>query len=72
MSDNIMKKVINRAQKATDKAVERSMNLAGTTSDPDVLFYNSIKPEEFDAIASRFGVNETMEYIQDMESRRIK
>ena len=40
--------------------------------DPQVRIYNKLKPADFQAIDKQYGTEATAQYIQAMESRRLK
>lgn len=58
-------------QRATKKAFERVGRVAGMDEDPDVRLYATLKPEEFTKLMGVYGESPIIDYIRDMESRKI-
>jgi len=40
--------------------------------DPEVAYYESLKPDDLKAIESKYGLEEVGRYIKEMEARRRK
>jgi len=64
MFDKISK-VAPNAFNTLDKAM-------GRQTDGDLRLYESLSPEDFNAISRQYGADNTLEYIQTMEQRRLK
>ena len=64
MFDNI-NKVVPKAFNTLDRAV-------GAETDEDLKLYNSLEPRHFGEIVKRYGEDNTLKYIQEMEKRRLK
>lgn len=62
----------DRLVRATGNGVDRLVKSYGVEPDPDMRAYNALKPEDFDVLAGEFGMDETAQYIEDMERRRMK
>ena len=57
---------------AFKKAAGQIRQVNNKPTDGDVAYYESLKPEDFDAIQGQFGMEETRRYVMDMEARRRK
>jgi len=62
----------DKLQKATDDGVSRVQDAYGIEKDQELRDYDLLQEQDFDVMASKFGVDATAEYIQEMERRRIK
>jgi hypothetical protein len=60
-------KMKNAARQAFDR-VSRASNLE---TDSDLRLYNTLKPDDFQRIVQQYGANETVQYIQKMEAKRL-
>ena len=60
-----------RTVKNTQSGFDRSMKRAGVETNPDVMLYNTLKPEDFNQLSKVYGQNTIMDYIRDMESKRL-
>ena len=60
-----LKKVTPRAFNALDRAM-------GRQTDDDLRLYESLQPDDFKMISKQYGADGTLEYIQEMERRRLK
>jgi hypothetical protein len=58
--------------KAVHKALNRVMTSSDQETDPDLITYNSLKPEHFDAMRKKYGDEHTFRYIKTMEAKRIR
>ena len=67
-----MKFSFDRMANAVGRGIEQMKRSYGIEPDPDVRAYNALQPDDFDAIAREFGMEQTSQYIEDMERRRIK
>lgn len=56
---------------ATKKAFQRVGSVANTEPDPDLRMYNTLKPEHFQKLMGLYGEQNVINYIKDMETRRI-
>lgn len=63
--------VFNRMQSATQKAFDRVGKTADIPIDPDLKIYQSLQPKDFDAMTQRYGADNVMQYIKQMEGRRL-
>lgn len=61
--------IVKRAAKV---AVTNIAKLAGRSDDPDVIYYDSLQPGDFETMTNTYGVDATLRYIQTMESRKAK
>lgn len=57
---------------AFGKGLENVTKAYGVETDPQLRNYNSLQQDDFQAIAKRFGMEETAQYIEEMERRRLK
>jgi len=67
-----MKKALDRKLKSTSSAFERVRNRTGQQTVRPLEIYESLKPEDFAQIAQKYGIDETVRYIQAMEGLRMK
>jgi len=62
--------VFDRMQKATKSAFDKVGKVAGISADADLNLYNKLKPEDFGQIVNKFGADQALAYIKEMEHRR--
>lgn len=62
-SVNDLKKAFSRGARDVKRAV-------GIEDDPDVALYNRMTPEHLEKLREHYGLDNTVEYIQDMEYRK--
>jgi hypothetical protein len=60
-----------RMQAATKKAFERVGRAGNVESDPDLALYGTLKPQHFTELMKTYGEQPIIDYIRDMEGRRI-
>ena len=58
-------------QSATKDGLKELNSLAGGQKDVDLMLFEQLKPEDFASIAVRHGSETTMNFIREMESRRL-
>ena len=58
-------------QRATKKAFHRVGSVMNVEPDPDLKMYNSLKPEHFQELMKVYGESPIIEYIREMEGKRI-
>lgn len=58
-------------QRATKKAFQQVGKVANVESDADLRMYGSLKPEHFQELMKVYGEGPIIDYIKDMESRKI-
>ena len=61
----------DRVQQAVSGAF-KNMNKAMGNPDNDVRLYESLNKDDFAFIATEYGADATAEYIQTMETKRMK
>ena len=64
--------MFDRLDKIVPKAFKTLDQVFGVTKDDDLDMYNTLTPEDFPHIATRYGADNTAEYIQEMERKRMK
>ena len=64
--------MFDRLDKIVPKAFQTLDQVFGVTKDDDLDIYNTLTPEDFPHIATRYGADNTAEYIQEMERKRMK
>ena len=64
--------IFGRGTKAGNRLFSRLENGYVKVEDPNVALYNKLRPEHFEALASRQGSEWTTEYIRRMEAQRIR
>lgn len=63
--------VMARLHAATKKAFERVGRVGNVESDPDLALYGTLKPQHFTELMKVYGEDNIIDYIRDMESKRI-
>jgi hypothetical protein len=59
------------AQKAINKAFDKVNKATGQETDPDLQLYGTLKPQHFQELMKVYGEGPIIQYIQDMESKKI-
>ena len=54
------------------KAAGHIRKMVDKPVDPDLAYYQSLKPEDFAPIEAKFGTEETRRYVMEMEARARK
>jgi hypothetical protein len=62
--------IVQLAQ-ASGEALRNIRKNSGKTTDPDLMRYESFKPEDFDKMSQDYGYDNVLEYIREMELRRL-
>ena len=70
--DNQLSKVVDMTNRGVNSAVNMVQKVAGVDSDPDLKVYNQLTPDDFKAIEKEFGRDATIQYVKQMEIRRMK
>jgi len=55
---------------AFKKAAGQMRVMTNKPVDPDVAYYETLKPDDMKVIEGNFGIEETRKYVMDMEARR--
>lgn len=63
--------ITDKLRSATKTALDKVGKISGVENDANMRIYQSLQPDDFNAIMKKFGVDETMKYIQAMESKRM-
>ncbi len=58
-------------QRATKKAFEKVSQVAQVETDPDLGMYGKLKPQHFQELMSVYGEGPIIDYIKEMESKKI-
>jgi len=58
-------------EQATKKAFDRVGKVSNVESDPDLALYKTLKPEHFSELMKSYGEEPIINYIREMESKRI-
>jgi hypothetical protein len=61
----------DRMQAATKKAFDRVGKATNVETDPDLALYGTLKPEHFTELMKTYGEEPIVNYIKDMEAKRI-
>jgi hypothetical protein len=67
-----MNKLFGQLDRATRSAYTQIDKAFQFPNDPDLRVYDQMKAGDFDAIAKQYGQPQVVNYIQAMESRRMK
>jgi len=62
---------IGMMRQATKKAFSQVQKATNIESDPDLAMYNTLKPEHFTALMKRYGEQPIIDYIKEMETKRL-
>lgn len=71
MAQNDFNKAIQRTVRTTNTAFQRTTDRVGLNTDKDLRVYETLAPDDFDVLAHTFGPDEVMDYIHDMEKKRL-
>lgn len=71
MAPNEFNKAISRTVRVTNEAFKRVTNRVGLNTDQDLHLYENLAPDDFDVLARTFGSGEVMDYIREMEKKRL-
>ena len=63
--------VMARMHSATKKAFQRVSRVGNVESDPDLALYGTLKPKHFSELMKVYGEDAIVDYIKDMETKRI-
>jgi len=66
-----IKEGMTQLANATGEALRGIRKASGMTTDRELMQYNSFKPEDFDAMSQMYGHDSVLEYIREMELRRL-
>lgn len=67
-----MKNIIEKPRNAAKGAYNMWHRALGVESDSDIDLYKSLSQDDFDRISEKYGIENTVEYIREMESRMNK
>lgn len=62
---------IMQLAEATGEALKGIRKASGKSVDPDVIRYESFSPNDFKQMMSDFGEENVLEYIREMETKRL-
>lgn len=62
---------IGMMRQATKKAFAQVQKAKNIESDPDLAMYNTLKPEHFTELMKKYGEQPIIDYIKDMEAKRL-
>lgn len=71
MPKSMLKDALDGKIAATKTALTRVRSNTGQETDTDLEIYSSLKPEDFTAIAERYGPDNVLRYIRKMETARM-
>lgn len=63
---------ITNVVSATGQALKNMRSASGKPTDPNVILYESLTPEVLDQMANDLGPETVLDYIREMEARRIQ
>ena len=61
---------VNDLKKAFTRGAQDVKQAVGIEDDPDVALYNRMTPEHLKKMREQYGLDNVVEYIQDMEYRK--
>jgi len=62
--------VYDNVRNAAKTAFDRVAKASDMETDPDLLIYEGLKPDDFDVIMESYGVENMLKYIKAMEFRK--
>jgi len=62
---------IIRVADASSIALNSMRKMSGMHTDPDIVRYESFKPEDFAALSDQYGSDNVLDYINEMERKRL-
>lgn len=62
---------IARSRKAAQVALSRGRRVTGQQMDEDLMIYERLKPQDFGALAERYGQENVVKYIKTMTARKV-
>ena len=68
--DKTLQQSMGSIASAFRKAAGQMRVMTNKPVDPDVAYYETLKPDDMTAIEKSFGIEETRQYVMDMEARR--
>lgn len=72
MTTNQLRELVERNKGAARRAVNTLLKAQGYSTDPDVRLYNRLTEVDFDRILAEQGEDALLEYITEMERRRLE
>jgi len=72
MKKSPLGKAIEGSTSAVQEAFGKARDTSGISRDDEVNRYNQLKPEHFEALVEKHGLENVIQYIKEMESRRMK
>lgn len=66
-----LRPIFQNMQSALKTAFGQSAKRFGLTRDPDLSLYNRLTPDDFKAMSRDFGETNVLQYIQEMEKKRL-
>lgn len=69
--DSVLGKSIGRVRSAAKGAFRRNKHLIGGNKDNQLRIYDSMKPQDFNALAELYGGDGVIRYIRYMEAKRL-
>lgn len=72
MPKNYVKTMLDQMGTAVGKALGTSDRLNNDTSDPDLIAYGQLTPQDFDILKLRLGPDAVLQYVKDMENKKLK
>ena len=64
--------MFDKLNKVTPRAFNTLDRAMGREVDEDLRLYETLQPDDFSKITEQYGADNTLEYIQEMERRRLK
>lgn len=64
-------KAWDRMGKSVQSAFDESAKRYGLNSDPAVDQYSNLQPEDFQDMSKDFGETDVLQYIQEMEKKKL-
>ena len=63
---------VDQLKGAYRSAFNRVRATAGKTTDRDIMFYDTLTPEDFSLMSENYGQDEILKYIRAIETRRMR
>ncbi len=64
--------MFDKITKVTDRAFDRVAKSVGVNYDQDLEIYRSLKPEHFPLLVKKYGMDNVVEYVSEMERKSVR
>lgn len=71
MAKDVFSKAMDSLQSSVGKAFDRARSSNGASNDSDLSLYEALQPQDFEALAQKFGPDTVVDYVKSMEAKRM-